>query len=241
MHSNNTIQKELLEISPLLANISNTNIFTAPEGYFDTLSAELLIAVNPPIANVPEGYFDNLAESILSKIRAVEVESGETNEVSSLLAPLQSINVFNTPENYFEQLPAELLKKLPKPAVVIGINSKTSFFRYAVAAVITGVLGMGLFTAFDKHSFNDSTGSNAVILAQAGTIVKENSFDKILETISDEDIVHYLQNNGQDVNAALVASITDEKILPNPEDYITDDQALDNLLNDLNIKQTSNN
>ncbi len=239
MHSNKIIQDELNELSPLLAGISNKNIFTVPEGYFDTLPNELLFSVNQPQITVPEGYFDSLADNILSKIKLNAASNISTDEHSVLLAPVQHINVYKVPDNYFEQLAIDILRKIPQPARVIVMHKRSSFFNYAAAAVITGILGLSLFTAFDKKTSTER--SSAVVLAQAGKIVKDKSFDQVLETISDEDIVHYLQNNGQDVNAALVASVTDEKTLPNPEDYFIDDKTLDNFLNDLNIKQTTNN
>ncbi|MEO7045517.1 MAG: hypothetical protein ABI091_09455, partial [Ferruginibacter sp.] len=73
-------------------------------------------------------------------------------------------------------------------------------------------------------------------MADAKQIIKNNSFDQELNTISDNDIEQYLQKRGLDVNAALVASSTDDNSnLPAPEDYINNDNTLDNYLNNANL------
>ncbi|MEI2748723.1 MAG: hypothetical protein V9E88_08205 [Ferruginibacter sp.] len=81
----------------------------------------------------------------------------------------------------------------------------------------------------------------AAVISEGKKIAAEGSFDKELESITDEDIVNYLSDNGHDVNAALVASVTDEQSLPSEEDYIFDDKTLDNFLDELQLTQTKSN
>ena len=65
----------------------------------------------------------------------------------------------------------------------------------------------------------------------ANNILKTGTFDKELETVSDKDIEQYLEQGGQDVNAALVAASTDdEATLPEAAEYLLDENALDNYL-----------
>jgi hypothetical protein len=62
-----------------------------------------------------------------------------------------------------------------------------------------------------------------------------NSFDKEFSSVSDDAIVSFLESKGQDVEAALVASLTDEKNLPEADDYIINENTLDQVLKTLDL------
>jgi len=147
-----------------------------------------------------------------------------------LLEPLKSINPYSLPKGYFDTLAVSINSKISKPAPVFIMKKRSSFFNYAAAAVITGILGLSVISVVDKRNTSESL-----------PVVAEMSlnFDEALSNVSDDDIVAYLKESGEDVNAALVASATDSKNLPDELDYITNDNTLDNLLNDLNIKDQS--
>ena len=232
MHSNDTIQNELKELNSILAGISNENVYTVPMGYFEVLSYDILLGIKEQItavadkSTVPAGYFDGLADTILGKIRTgIDDETG-------LLAGLKGINVYRVPQGYFDDLAISIVNKLQQPAKVVVMERRSSFFRYAAAAVITGMMGLSVISVFDKNEKNGSI--------QSGTEMAFN-FDEALSTVTDADIVSYLQKDGQDVNAALVASVTDDKNLPDQVDYLTDDKTLDNLLDELKASEPTNN
>ncbi len=239
-----TIQNELIELNSMLAGVSNTNIYTVPDGYFDMLSNDILSVVQQkPItllekSTVPEGYFEGLAGEIMGKIKAGMVVEDER---SALLDGLKHINVYQVPLGYFDNLAAVILNNLPQPAKVVAMKQRSSFFKYAAAAVITGILGLSIISLLDKTENGDETMQPFTVMAQANVILKTNSFDQVLSTVSDDDIVNYLQNNGEDVNAALVASVTDDKNLPDEVEYLTDDQTLNNLLNELKVNESTKN
>lgn len=222
-----------------------------PEGYFDGLADSILNRIKnvqasgsiltdslrqASVFNVPVHYFDDLATNILQRIHA-----DEETELPVTLQSVQHINVFTVPTGYFESLPEAIQQQVPAPAKVIGINTQRSFFKYAMAAAFTGLLGLSLFTTFNKKDDKIDTAQSELVMADANLILKNNNFDQELESLGDNDIVQYLQSNGEDVKAALVASVTDEKNLPSEEEYYLDDQTLDNFLNQLNIPQTINN
>src|SRR3954465_14980045 len=87
MQTSVDILNELRELSPLLAGMEKTNVFTVPEGYFEGLADHVLgmcKAEMPSIINdfskqehgeVPAGYFDNLADNIMAKIKAAQNET----------------------------------------------------------------------------------------------------------------------------------------------------------------------
>ena len=277
MHSNLTIQNELKQLSPVLAGIPNTNVYTVPHSYFEAMVTDIMHAIgresaitaNQPV--VPEGYFDNLADSIMAKIK----DSTAAEENSALLMPLKTIptytvprgyfdglagavmnkvngvageesselldavkhiNPYTVPQGYFDGLATDIVNKVPQPAKVFVMHKRSSFFRYAAAAVITGILGLSIISIVDNRQQEEIPVSSPAVMADANQIIKNNSFDAELATLSDADIVNYLQTSGEDVNAALVASAAEEKNLPEEVDYLLDDKTLDNLLNDLNIK-----
>ncbi len=232
MHSNDTIQNELKELNSILAGISNENVYTVPMGYFEVLSHDILLGIKEQttaltdISTVPAGYFDGLADTILGRIKA------GSDEESSLLASIKGINVYRVPSGYFAGLSTDIVNKLPQPAKVVVMEKRSSFFRYAAAAVITGIMGLSVISVFDKNEKNGSIQSNPEMAF---------NFDEALSTVTDADIVSYLQKDGQDVNAALVASVADDKNLPDQVDYLTDDKTLDNLLNELKASESTNN
>ena len=112
------------------------------------------------------------------------------------------------------------------------MQKRASFFRYAAAAVITGFIGLSVISIFDKKGETD------FIRPKTETAF---NFDEAFSKLTDADIVNYLQKDGQDVNAALVASISDDKSLPDQEDYLTDENTLDNLLNQLKAVESTTN
>lgn len=234
---------------------SNTPAMEVPAGYFDSLAGNIMNRIKAETAvdqdqdpvfmpelkkinvfTVPDGYFERLANETVSKL---------DNSETAFLPDLKHKPAFEVPQGYFEQLPATILQKVKaeqQPAKVISMGNRPSVFRYAAAAVVTGILGLTLFNAIFKPARENTSGiETAAVISEGKKIAAEGSFDKELESITDEDIVNYLSDNGHDVNAALVASVTDEQSLPSEEDYIFDDKTLDNFLDELQLTQTKSN
>lgn len=238
MHSNHTIQNELKELNSILAGIYNRNVYTVPEGYFDVVPGDILLAIQQKSIeagdnnSVPAGYFEGLADAIMGKIRSGE----DRDEESSLLNGLKNINVFRVPSGYFDTLATDIITQLPQPAKVVVMKKRSSFFNYAAAAVITGIIGLSVVSVFNKKESSYLIQDNTEIAS-----IDPKNIDEAFSTLTDADIVNYLQKDGQDVNAALVASITDDKNLPDQVDYLTDDKTLDNLLSELKPGESTNN
>jgi hypothetical protein len=244
---NKEILNELKAISPLLAEMERINVFTVPGGYFNAFASNLadrlefgedagrIAKVATPFA-APEGYFENLSHNIMSAIKADDSGNvNESNEISPVFTELKHKNPFTVPVGYFENLPAVILSKLPKEAKLVNMR-RPAFIRYAVAAVITGILGLSLFTVFDNKKGNETLPQySAQVMQQANQIVQSNSFDKELDALSGKDIEQYLKQSGQNVEAALVASVTDDANLPSQDEYLYNDNTLDELLKTINL------
>lgn len=206
---------EIRALSPVLYNIQNENIF-----------------------ETPVGYFDSLAGSVLQRIKAQATEDSltEIRALSPMLYSIQNEHVFEAPQGYFENLYDDVLHKvLPQQPKVITLQSRSStFFKYAVAAAFTGVMALGVF------KFTDTKQNDKVLpeYVTAGMQIKD--VDNELAKISDADIVKYLEANGTDINAAIVANSTDKNELPSQEDYLMDEKTLDKYLNSINIDDSKN-
>lgn len=254
MRKNVMIYNELKELNSPLADISNKNVFTVPEGYFDSLPADILHGIKAQYTmedldipaldmKVPENYFDGLANEIMSKIKANEIPPALEETYPGWLISLRHKNVFKVPDGYFDSLAENIVSKIEKqPAKVIELKPRSSFFKYAVAATITGLIGLSLFSILDKRSENNITANVTFnITDKAKEILKNNSFDNMMDALNEDEIISYLKSEGDDVNAALVASLTDEKSLPSEDMYFTDEKTLDNFLVDQHINESIKN
>ncbi len=222
-----------------------------PAGYFDGLANSIMDRIkseNNAIAgeeehrflggikpinvySTPAGYFESLPGRVLQRIQAAE---------GNVLESVRKINVYSVPDGYFESLPEVVMSQLARPAKVVGFSQRTVVFKYAIAAAITGILGFSLFTVFNQKVATDpSSAASMAVVAEGNRILKSGNFENELQAITDDEIVTFLESNGQDVNAALVASVTDEKTLPAEDEYLFDDNTLDNFLSELNLSQNN--
>jgi hypothetical protein len=245
MSEREIILNELNEISPVVAQVPRVNVFSVDEGYFSGVEEELKarIAADSFYASqnaftVPEGYFDNLAASVLQKIKGEEQPASEIAALSPVIAGIGNNNIFTVPEGYFEQSIAPLAKE---PAKVVRMSKMRSVFKYGIAAVITGLLGISVINVVNQeHGTTPATSTEQIssMVADANQIIKNGTFNNELNSISDQEIEQYLKQNGQDVNAAVVASAAsdDAESLPEAADYLLDENALDDYLNKNNLK-----
>jgi hypothetical protein len=242
MNNRIDIINELREISPLLGGMEKVNVFTVPTGYFEQMAGNMLTLVKQeanslllahkqqPLMDVPAGYFDSLADNILNKIKQQEAV-----EAYPLLNSISKDNVYTVPQGYFESVSAAILNKVNKPqAKVVGMGSKTGWFKYAAAAVFTGIIAFGTFKFTSTGTKLDAATKTGIEIAQ------QNRFDAELEKVADEDIIKYLQAEGSDVEASLVATAIDEKELPSQEDYLLDEKTLDNFLENVDLNDFKN-
>lgn len=157
MENNTDILNELRELSPAIAAMEKVNVFTVPQGYFKYLAADILMGIETqngsvktpsPVEDVPAGYFDGLAGLILAKIKTQQTEDAATEirAISPMLYSIQNEHVFEVPAGYFEGLSETVLNTVNPPVKVVSMKKRTNtFFKYAVAAVFTGVMALGVF------------------------------------------------------------------------------------------------
>jgi hypothetical protein len=113
----NNIQKELLELSPLLASMDKTSVFSVPEGYFKNFSSNVWATLEKDQLSVPEGYFDQLATSILDKIRANEI-ANESKDLFASLEGLRNQSYYQVPDGYFDSFAQQVVEKIDAEEVL---------------------------------------------------------------------------------------------------------------------------
>jgi hypothetical protein len=179
-------------------------------------SVSLLPKTNP--YTVPDGYFDLVATETLLKI---------TDKKSS----------FSVPSGYFEKLTDSVIKN-----IIPVKNSRKSMtvkmFRFAAAAVVISILGWSVINLLHSNLENTSL---TIEQLEAKRIIKENSFEKELEMLSDNEAVSYLAASGHDVKTALVASLTNNNDLPEMKDFLTDQLTLDSYLGTMGLSESKTN
>lgn len=241
MNSRTDIQNELLIISETVAELPFCNVYAAPaDEYFQMLSAEILLKINnigESESSVPNGYFEGLSNEVLEKIKLMEEQKEELPEI---LKSIRHINVYKVPDNYFSALPTSVTTQMVSNVKVVGIERRLSVLKFAAAAAVVVFLGFGIYK-LSRHTIVSDQGSLSALLKAANNINNNNSFDSEMSNLPDEEITNYLTEKGEDINTALVASLSDEQSLPEADEYLLDDNKLDNYLNENNIiKLTSN-
>jgi hypothetical protein len=243
------------EGSPSFINTIKKDSFTVPNGFFEsfadnmmarikseeqTLSAEEELGILSPLLSgidrkmpftVPANYFKQLADNIISGSKAVEFINESSEELSPLMLGLKNRNVYETPAGYFENFSDAVLTNINKPqeAKIISLIKKKSWFKYAAAAVVIGVIGTSAILLFNKNA--SPANSDPV---------------QSLAKLSDQEMVNYLENLSTPVafsdSTSAIASLDmnldndDKDLLSNiPDDelqkYADEDVDSKNLIN----------
>lgn len=241
------ILNELKEISPLLATIEKHNVFSVPDDYFNTLSLEVIKrsvyadykdqAINGQ--SVPDGYFEGLSQSVLNKIKSAEQSPAEElKALSPMLYSIQNENVYTVPAGYFKNIENTILHTVNPPKAKIVEFKKIPIWKYAAAAIATGVIALSSLITFNSsRQPADKTLQVAVStsIKTAAQYKNEQQINAAIATLSDDDIIKYLEKTGTDNDNETLASGIDAKSLPRVQDYLANENILQQYLrNDKN-------
>ncbi len=157
----------------------------------DELSPSIAKIPFNQVYEAPEGYFDELPISLLKN---VEVDS--TNDL---------------PEDYFEELPKQILSKIKNDTPIVSIQKKYFYIKLTAAAVVAGILGIGLLYFLNQKKTDTPPAyvTNIDSTERYASLNSNNLEDKIYD-LNEDDLINYLEDNGHDVNAALVAVLVNE-------------------------------
>ena len=248
------------DILSQILDLKATEQFTAPVNYFASLpeiilgrikkeSAEEMSSYlttqvetlskigNKNVFRVPEGYFETLSDNF--SVPSIELSDdevlNETAELSETVSKIGKTNVFRTPEGYFNSFEEKLSRQRAQTSKLFSLSKWTTPYRYLAAASVIGIAGLiGFLLLFNFNSMQ-SGADMAANIKKANQIIRTNSLENEIASLSDEAIVEFLENKGQNVEASLLASLDDEKSLPSADDYLTKENALENVLKSLDL------
>jgi len=216
-------QDAMKEATP--SNWGKGPVMSVPEGYFEGFASRMLEkiragAVQPEARReaTQEGEFSPLLERI-GKNMPYEVPEGyfDSSIPSTLLIGLKDKTTYEVPEGYFESF-AEIVTARIKPAdvkqtgklVTMSGQRKTSWWKYAAAAVVAGLL-----VTFGWQRVQTIFRSKDPL---AGTV----NVSQDLAKVSDQDIQNYV-----DDHTAQIQQVQQE------EDYANSTASLDISDNDV--------
>lgn len=246
MEKSTEILDELQSISSLIASLPKVNVLRVPDGYFTALEQKILTNVLLHQENkkedlqVPEGYFDTLSTRILHRIKnenTNEVEA-EINPLSPVLLSLKNKNIYTVPPDYFQNLSGEIKNKLnPNEGKVIPIGTRKQWWKYAAAAVITGAIAITSLQIFNNN--NSSTDNNTITASSKVPDYIKMSFqyktpqqlNQGIASLTNDEIASYLEKSGSIIDDDLLTTGTNTNQMPAPNDYLIDENALNNYLN----------
>lgn len=222
MTSQSIIYKELWEVSPIVAELTRSNPYTVPVGYFTSLSTEIIsrVTLTLPVStvspyNIPNGYFEDLAGSVMQKIQEHESTGRytgtylELEEVAPLLNSIGKANVYSIPERYFETLEIPVSKVQPATGKILSIGSNMrKWINYAAAASVLFIVATSSFLYVNKH---------------LKSLDKTPSIEQRLADIKDDDIINYLRDNQETPGDYIPASYQQEKEMQNMLKSASDD------------------
>ncbi|MBX2889229.1 MAG: hypothetical protein KF829_11335 [Ferruginibacter sp.] len=124
MKQSETITDELLKIAPGLIELQNKQVYSAPEGYFNSFSQFSLNKIN---------------------------ESENTSTIT--LQQISSKLPYTVPEDYFDSFAQKVIIKTKKAKIIKG-QFGYKIIKYAAAAVVIGLIGFFAFNALVANKYN---------------------------------------------------------------------------------------
>lgn len=235
MTRNTNILNELTELNSSLVNISTQNVYMVPVGYFDGLAITVLNRIkamnaasameeldylSPTLSNiskqipytVPAGYFDELAETSLQSVREssdYQTAKEEIEILSPLLSGLKKQVPYSVPQGYFESISETPVKPVVK---VVSITHR-SWFKYAAAAVVVGVIAMiGITITIKGKNANDPIAGVQKDYKKMNDIQKDELIDFLNAGMSGKETAQVNTNDKSQEIRTLLQDISDEEL-----------------------------
>lgn len=208
MTPKNNIAQELKELESSLADLSAQSTYSVPEGYFEGLAERVLSRIRAMEAataseelgylspllsrmpktmpyQVPAGYFEEMESTLVSAAMYGEQEaSEELDSLSPLLSGLKKEMPYSVPAGYFDSINVPVAET-NQPAKVIAMGGSRKWFRYAAAAVVTGVIAILGFLYANRDSAGSTEGSRVARI--------EKSVLKEIKKTSDTELTEFVK------------------------------------------------
>jgi len=213
MTQSNNILQELRELESSLAGQPVQNIFTVPAGYFEDFAGQMLNRIKAleagnaseelsylsPVLNsvskqtpykVPAGYFESVdARLVLIMQEQSTVSAAEELEsISPLLSSIGKKMPYAVPENYFENLTNTNESHANQGHANVVSITRRKWFRYAAAAVITGIIALGALLYFNIKNKVDPNKDPEKWVAKNTKKIDPKAMDAFVQ-MADENLV----------------------------------------------------
>jgi hypothetical protein len=173
--------EELGYLSPLLSNTTKQMPYSVPQGYFDGLEKTMLQSVLKSNETAKE-EIETLSPLL----------SGLKKEISA--RPHRSDGPYSVPAGYFENLGIAAKEVSPEVKVIPFTNRK--WFRYAAAAVVTGIMAITGILIYQKNNSSEKS------LARL-----EKKINKEIKKASDKELDDFLQYTDAGLDGTEKASV----------------------------------
>jgi hypothetical protein len=227
MHNNNKILQELQEFAPLLTQTENKPPYTVSLTYFDSFSGTIMEKIKSEVEikyylsrdmpfSIPDYYFQNFSSRVLQIIRGKKTENAvfdELEEISPLLNTISKQHTYDVPAKYFETKQWKKNVYTDQRAKVISFTSLKRIAGLLAAAVIIGLLAVGIFIFTGKEDSN-SKAYHVKIIPEVNKLSEQEIVDFLKTTSSTDNIVSTKNIQPQkikDIKSA-VSKMSDEEI-----------------------------
>ncbi len=214
--------EELGYLSPMLSNMSKQLPYAVPAGYFESLEEKLMQTVRN-------------SNDYLHKESFGQTATEELEMLSPLLSGLKKEMPYSVPQGYFENLAADINTQANKTETkVVSIGSR-KWFRFAAAAVITGVIVMVGFMVIDGPKVDPGTNSHAWVEKKLKKVSTEK-IEEFIQLTDEEELVASKDIKTQDIKE-LMKDVPENEIqsLLNDtqflDDGMADDAAAETMMN----------
>lgn len=208
-------------VSDLFKRIHSADTLSA-KSELDILSPVLNKLDRKAPFTAPVGYFDELSDNLVSGMKAIDFVNEEL-ENSPVLNELKHRPVFTVPSGYFEQFPVTILNKVKSTAKLVQMSRRVRL--YAVAAILAGLVILGVVYVKNNNAPVTSLASlqadvkqnirtlsdeaiinyvdnNEFSLSETAVVtntveIKEEDLKVLLADISDEELQRYVEQTGE--------------------------------------------
>ena len=126
------------------------------------------------------------------------------------------------------------IQKEPSSPKIISLKR----LSIAIAAAVIGLLGF--FIVMKSIRTNESGNIDNEMnesIRMSKLIIQQKNIEQAFNLLEDEDIINFLNDNGHDVNAALLASLDETNNINLVNDYFCEDEKLNQLMGALKITE----
>lgn len=231
MTQRDNILQELKEIGSTLENGTPLNVFAVPAGYFEIFADQVMSRINHPLSNdalkknpypVPDNYFNGLEERLMQAVReSADYQSvnEELESISPLLKGLKKETPYSVPQGYFENLNAGITK----PETKIVSLTHRSWFKYAAAVIVVGIISMSVFLFQGKKSIDPNKDPDKWV-AKSVQKVNTDQLDEFIKLADEENSKIALANKNENTEIKeLIKDVSDKEI----QDFLKETSVLE--------------